>query len=169
MDIVALNNVVLYDNYSCEVLIDSNLAFADRIYEEAIKLDEYGEANRLSDDLDLVHRKYDLLRTFLWINANRVREQCPKEFSIVVYLYEQQEEDLAQSATQNVWSKVLFDLKQKRGRDIVLIPLAADANLTSLDSMVARYNILRYPVVIINDKVIYELKSVEELEAYLDN
>ena len=41
MDIVALNSVIELGNVSCGVLIDSNIEFADRIYNEAVLLEKY--------------------------------------------------------------------------------------------------------------------------------
>lgn len=168
MDIVALNNMFDLESNNCNALINSNLEFADRIYEEAKLLEKYEAAGKLTDNIKLSHKKYDLLRTFLWTNAIKTNQQCsPNNFNVVVYLYEYETEDLAQKATQNVWSKVLFDLKQDKGSEIVLIPIAADSNLVSLDTLVAGYGIEKYPVVIVNDKVITQLTNMKELEVYL--
>ncbi len=167
MDILALNELITTGNYSCQDMIHSNLLFADRIYEEAIILEDFENAGQLTDDFKLAHKRYDLLRTFLLINSEKTRELCKGNFNVVVYFYEQETEDLAQRATQNVWSKVLFDLKQKKGADVILIPIAANGGLHSVDSVVSQYDIKRFPVIIINGQVIDELKSVEELEDYL--
>lgn len=167
MDILALNSLIDMENSSCNELITSNLKFADRIYEEARTLEKFEGAGKLSDNLKLAHKKYDLLRTFLWVNAMKVKRECIENFSVVVYLYEQETEDLAQKATQNVWSKILFDLKQKEGAKIVLIPIAVDSGLASLNSLINKYEISSFPVVIINENVLMDLKSVEELERYL--
>ena len=166
-DILALNNYVQSNNFSCSQLIESNVKFADRIYEEAKSLSDYETAQKLSDGLKLTHKRYDLLRTFLWMNAERAREICKGDFSVVVYLYEQNIEDLAKKATQNVWSKILSDLKEKKGAEIVLIPIAVDGGLSSIETMVSNYKIKEYPVVIIDGTVITGLSSVEELEKYI--
>lgn len=167
MDILALNTMINSGNFSCEEMIFSNLEFADRIYEEAIVLEDFENAGKLNDEFKLAHKRYDLLRTFLWTNSERARDICKGNFNVVVYLYEQEGDDLAQKATQNVWSKVLFDLKQKRGADIILIPIAVDGGLNSVDARVSEYDIVSYPVVIINDNVVRQLSSVEELERLL--
>jgi len=167
MDILALNNLINLGNYSCSDLILSNLMFADRIYEEAQILEDYENAGRLTDEFKIAHKRYDLLRTFLWINSEKTREVCKGDFNVVVYLYEQESEDLAQKATQNVWSKILFELTQKQGANIILIPIAVDGGLTSVESIVSRYEVSNYPVIIVNGLVISDLKSVEELEDYL--
>jgi len=167
IDILALNNVISSGNSSCSELIVSNLEFADRIYEESKILDDYDEASKLSDNLKLVHKRYDLLRTLLWVSSSQTQKECQGKFSIVVYLYHRETDDLTERASQNVWSRVLQDLKEKKGSEIVLIPISVDNELSSLQTMVGKYKIKGYPTVIIDDKVITELKSVSELEEYL--
>lgn len=168
IDALALNNMADLNESSCENLIEYNIRFADRIYEEALLLEKYESSGKLTDDLLLVHQRYDLLRTLLWINSMKAEERCEGDFFTVVYLYEFKTSVLSQKAEQNVWSKVLFDLKQKRDNEILLIPIAVDNNLASLNSLLEKYEIESFPVVIIDGEVISELSSVEELENYLD-
>jgi len=168
MDIFALNERINSDD-TCEVLIDSNMQLADNIYEEAFVLEKYEDAGKITEGLKLAHRKYDMLRTYLWINTIDISNKCKGEFNTVVYLYEYDTEDLAVKATQTVWSRVLFNLKQEKGNDIVLIPLAVDSNLVSLDVLLKDFEISRYPVVIIDEKyVVKEVTSVDDLINYLD-
>ncbi len=168
VDILALNNFISSSDASCRGLLVSNLEFADKIYEESKVLDDYDSANKLSDDLKLVHTRYDLLRTLLWVSASEARIKCKGDFSIVVYLYDRETEDLADRASQNVWSKILQQLKEKQGSNIILIPISVGGDLSSLKAMTERYDIANYPVVIINDVVIRDLKTVDELEQYLN-
>lgn len=170
MDVFVMNSLLsLADSNDCSVLIAANLEFADKIYNEAILLEKYESAGKVSEEIEVVHKKYDLLRTFLWINTMKTSENCEEQYSTVVYLYEYSSEDLAQKAMQNVWSKILSDLKEKEGSNILLIPIAADNNLTSLNSLIIGYNITSYPVVIINERdIIYELSSVDELDKYIN-
>jgi len=168
MDAMALNDVVSMKNSSCDVLIDANIEFADRIYEEARLLEKYESSGKITESLKLAHKKYDLLRTFLWITNIKTLDKCSGEFSTIVYLYEYESEDLVQKATQNVWSKILFDLKQEKGKNIILIPIAVDNGLSSLNSLISRFGVSEFPVVIINDKyIITELSSIDEIQKYL--
>ena len=168
MDIIALDRLTDLDYSNCNILINSNLEFADKIYEEAKLLEKYDSSGRLSNSLWGVHKKYDLLRTFLWINSIKVSNKCKKDFHSLVYLYEYRSPDLAKQATQSVWSKILSDLKQEEGRNIVLIPIAVDSNLTSLNSLLKPLNITKYPVVVIDNKIIVsDLNSVDNLKKYL--
>ena len=169
MDIFALNNFASLNNISCDALISSNIAFANRIYDEAKILDEYEKTGKITDKMDAQHKKYDIMRTFLWINTIKTSEIC-KDNSIhtVVYIYHFNTNDLTEKATNSVWSKILADLKEIKGDEIILIPIAADSNIIALNSMLENYNIQKYPVLIIDNKyVIQELSSVEEIEKYL--
>jgi len=166
IDALAIGNVASLTNSSCSEMILANLAFADRIYTESKTLDNYDEANKLTDNLKLLYKRYDLLRTLLWTSATNAQEQCNGDFSIVIYLYDRETEDLTQKATQNVWSKVLTELKDKKGGDIILIPISNDKSLSSLQLLIAKYHITSFPVVIIDGKVIIQLKSEKELEGY---
>lgn len=169
MDVLALNNMIDLENNSCDELILHNINLADRIYEEAYLLEKYEDAKKISDTIRFTHQKYDIARTFLWINNMKVIEKCEKNFHSVVYLYEYETKDLAKKATQKIWSKILFDLKQEKGNEIILIPIAVDSNLASLDSLIEEFNLSNFPVVIIDDEhVIEELSSLDDLGEYLD-
>ncbi len=169
MDIVALNDLLESESVSCEILKESNFKFADKIYEEALLLDDYEKAERITNDFLFVHRKYDLLRTFLWMNAIKVKEKCGDDFSTVVYLYDYEVDDLAIKARQKVWSKVLFELKQQESENVLLIPIARSDDFVSLGALVEQFNITQSPVVIINEEhVIYNITSSGELRQYLN-
>lgn len=169
MDILAVNYLAENQETNCSLLIESNLALADRVYEEAYLLEKYEESGKLSENLKLAHQKYDILRTFLWINQMKISDRCKGKIDTVVYLYEFEPDDLVKKATQEVWSKILFDLKQEKGKEVILIPIAVNNNLSSLDALIYRLNITNSPAVVINEKdIIYELKSVEDLKGYLD-
>ncbi len=168
MDIFASNNVIDLHNTNCTDLKQNNFVFADRIYYEAVLLEKYEESGKITDGMILEHKKYDLLRTLLWINEMKTFEKCGRDYDVVIYLYEYQPEDLAQKATQNVWSKILVDLKAKKGSEVLLIPIAVDSDLVSLNALVNEYSIERYPALIINgDEVVDTLSSVEEIEKYI--
>ncbi len=169
MDAFALSAFVDIDSSSCEALRQSNLDFADNIYEEAILLEEYEAAGKITESMKFMHKKYDVLRAFLWINTMKTVEKCGREYNTVVYLYVSESGDLTKKATQNVWSKVLYDLKQEQGENVLLIPLAVDKDLVSLESVLKNYDISEYPAVIINEEfVLTELSSVEEIKQYLN-
>jgi hypothetical protein len=169
MDVLALQKITELGVSNCTLVSEANIEFANRVYDEAVLMEKYEVSQKISEGMALAHKKYDLLRTFLWINSMKSRETCGNDFSVVVYLYEYNTDDLAQKAVQSVWSKVISDLKQEKGDSIILIPIAVDTNVTSLDLLIDKFNIQKFPAIIINDKeVIYDLKTPSDLETYLD-
>ena len=153
---------------SCNDLKEANLEFADKIYTEARDLERFDEKSQLTESLRTIHRKYDLLRTILWMNTIDVNKKCG-DLSTIVYLYTYDAEDVNIKSEQAVWSRILGDLKEKMGNKIILIPIAADNNLTSLDFMAKKFGVQRYPAVIINEKnILYDVSSVSTIEKYLE-
>jgi len=154
-------------NLSCNSVFENNRALADRVYEEAKLLEVYEESGKLTEGMKQLHVKYDLLRTLIWIGSSKELGKC-KDYNLVVYLYAYETDDLAVMANQNVWSKILGDLKKERS-DVLLVPIAADQELSSLIAMKERYKIERLPAIVINNKeIIYEVESVDSLKPYLN-
>jgi len=168
MDSMALGKIPELQSFNCTKLMKNNIDFADKIYNEALLLEKYEDSGELTDSLKIAHRKYDVLRTILWINIIDSKEKCKNDVSTVVYLYEYAPNDLTNKADQIVWSRILFDLKQKYGDKMILIPIAVDSNISSLGYLGKQFNISKYPSVIIDEKnILYDLKSMEEIEKYL--
>ncbi len=168
VDILAMNSISDVRNIDCKFLIEANLNFADKIYSEALLLQDYEDSKKLTNNINLARKKYDLFRVFLWTDSMKILEKCGKSFSSVVYLYEIEPEDLEVKATQNVWSKILEELKNQKQDEIVLIPIGVDGSLESVNLIVKRFEIQELPAVIINnEKIITKLSSVEEIERYL--
>ena len=154
-------------NFNCDTIKQSNIDFADRIYEEAKLLEEYEDSGKLTDSMKFLHKKYDLLRTLLWVNNQNSLERC-NNYNLLIYLYEYESEDIMKKATQNVWSKIILDVKTQND-DILLLPIAADQNLTSLNLLINEYNITKFPALIINnDKILYNLESAASIKEFLN-
>ena len=153
---------------SCEDLKSASVDFADQIYEEAKSLEKFDKSNKLTNSLKVVHRKYDLLRTLLWMNIISFKENCG-EINTAVYLYEYDNKNLEIKSKQIVWSRILEDLKNEMGDNLILIPIAVDQNLVSLDYLIKTYGLTEFPAVILNEKnIFYEHETVKELEKYLN-
>jgi hypothetical protein len=167
-DSFALGKLSENPSVSCEDLKSASVDFANQIYEEARDLEKFDDSNKLTNSLKVVHRKYDLLRTLLWMNIMSFKENCG-EINTAVYLYEYNTEDIEINSKQIVWSRILEDLKNERGDDLILIPIAVDQNLVSLDYLIKTYELTDFPAVILNEKnIFYEHKTVKELETYLN-
>ena len=79
MDAFALSAYSDIDSASCPVLKQANIDFANDIYEEAVLLEDYENAGKITDSMKVMHKKYDVLRTFLWINTMKASEKCSRE------------------------------------------------------------------------------------------
>ncbi len=167
-DTLALINLINLDKLSCDELIESHVRFADKIFDEARNIDKLEQSNKITDSLKLIHKKYDLLRTILWISAIDLKEKCAG-VNTVVYLYVFDEDDIGKKAKQVTFSKLLIDLKDKRGNNIILIPIAVDQEIASLDYLMEKYKVNEFPTVSINEEtIIIDLLSIEDLEQYLE-
>ena len=167
-DSFALGKLLENPFVSCEDLKNASINFADKIYEEAKELERFESSNKLTDSLKTIHGKYDLLRTLLWMNVIDIKENCG-EIDTVVYLYEYNSDDLQIRSKQLVWSRILKDLKDERGDTLILIPIAADQGIVSLDYLIRTYGVREFPAVILNEEnIFYDHKTVKELEEYLN-
>ncbi|MFH1500871.1 MAG: hypothetical protein ABIE22_02895 [archaeon] len=154
---------------SCESAAEKNMEFADRVYWEARTLEKYDESSKVSDDLKTAHKRYDVLRTMLWYNSIKIKESCGDNFHTIVYLYNYADVSISQKSRQNVFSKMALDLKEKRSSEVLLIPIAADLGVDSLDLLMDLYNVTEIPVIVIDENVkITEIMTVEELEDYFN-
>lgn len=175
------SEIALYDSFALGKLVDngiascvdlkrSSLLFADRIYEEALSLEKFDDKSQLTETIKSIHTKYDLLRTFLWIDAIKMKEACPTtKINTVVYLYTYNTDDVETKAKQIVWSRILSDLKEEKGSSILLIPIAQDSNLISLQSLEKKFGVNHFPAVVINEKnIVYTVDSVADLKKYLN-
>jgi hypothetical protein len=157
-------------NWSCIDAVMQNIDFADKIYEEAKQLDRYQKASIITGDLRLSHKKYDLLRAMLLLNSIRIRQKCSKYYDEVVYLYRYNTKSENLIVKENIFSKVLEEVKNVKGNEILLIPLAGDNNSSSIDLLMKNYNVTRddLPIIIINGNVtIKELKTSDEILKFL--
>lgn len=152
-------------NISCEQAIGSTFDFADRIYGEAIRLEKYDIAAKFIDAMTVIHKRYDLLRMMLWSEGMGIRKKCQGDFHTIVYLYDYKTEDLGKKAMQNSISKVLTELKIKHPKEILLIPIAGNLGLDSVNIVKEKYGIKELPAVIIDENItISELVAVDEME-----
>lgn len=165
-DAMATSRLTEEFDFDCDSIKRSNIDFADRVYREAKLLEQYEESGKLTDTLLLFHKNYDLLRTLLWTSNQKSLERCDN-YNLLVYLYEYQSENITKKAIQNVWSKIILDVRAEN-EDILLLPIAADQNLTSLNLLVNEYGITQFPALVINnDQVIYNLQNAESIKKFL--
>ncbi len=169
LDIQIQENLLSREDIDCGLANKELIDFADKIYNEARILDRYESASDLSEDLVIEHKKYDLLRAILWNNAILIREKCGGSFDTVVYFYAYQSEDLNLKSEQNVFSKKLEEIKSEKGNSLILIPIAGNLNLSSIDYLVKSYNVSSFPAILINEQdKIESLEDLDNLVNYLN-
>jgi len=152
----------------CEIATKGTIDFADQIYKEAKTLEKYDASTRITEEIIDIHKRYDLLRTMLWKNTIELQEKCPSTTNSIVYLYEYNNPATNTQAKQITFSKVLSDAKTKYGDKIILIPIAYDTGVKSLDLFKKTYDLDKAPIIIINQEdIIKEIPTVEMIEKYL--
>jgi len=156
------------NDIDCGIAIKENINFANKIFEEAKILDKFEKSSRITENIKLQHRKYDLLRTLFWINSIKIKRRCNATFHNVVYFYKYNEPSLEQKAKQAVFSRLLGQLKEKYAEEVMLIPIAADNNIVSVDMLLETYNVTELPTVLIDEKIKLTEVSTYDLEKYLE-
>lgn len=153
----------------CNVLIEENIKFADEIFEKALVIDKYEKASRINNEIVSLHKKYDLLRALLWVNSIKIKEKCDSDYHNVVYFYKYNDPSIEQKAKQRFFSNLLSQIKQEKGADVLLIPIAGDNDLSSINVLLGEYNITELPAILIDENiVISNVESVEDIEKYLN-
>jgi hypothetical protein len=149
----------------CNASQESIFGFADRIYEEALQLEHYDSSNKLVDTLSIYHKRYDLLRVLLWTESIKMRKQCGDQFHTIVYLYSYDPEEIDKKAEQMVLNSLLLNFKYKYPSETLLIPIAANLNVESVNIVLTKYNISELPAIIIDEeRTIKYIPTFEELE-----
>jgi len=153
----------------CNSAIEENLNFADKAYQEGLKIEEYEQATFLTNDLVLEKKKYSLLKVEFWLNSIVLRERCKADYINLVYFFENNP-NIDIEAKQESQSEILKELKDKYGKKLMLIPLPIDEDISMINIMVTTYNISSVPTILINEKRKLEgLQSLEDLDAVIGN
>ena len=152
-------------NVSCEVAIGSTFAFADKIYGEALALEKYDSSSKFNKEIMIVlHKRYDILRMMLWDESLKLKKRCPS-FHTVIYLFEYSPENIEIKGRQGYFSNLLLDVKNNNPGKILLIPIAANLDLASIDVAMEIYGINELPSIIIDEKkVVNNIITLEEIE-----
>jgi len=166
-DQIAQREALSMMDLDCDSLIEENIQFGDRIYEEAVKIQKYEGANTLSS-IDLYHKKFDVLRALFWVNSMKIKQQCGYNSHNVVYFYQYNNPSINQESKQKVFSNLLAELKDELGNKILLVPLSGDNDIPSINLLMEEYNITELPTILIDEKIkLTDIESREDIEQYL--
>lgn len=148
----------------CDFLLDENLRIGDKIYEEGLKVEEYEKTNRFSSIFILEKKRYALLDLQFWLNTIELKKTCSGNYSTVVYFYSQYDK----TAEQVFQDKVLWELKQKCGPQIVYITFPADIDISTIEMIKTIYNIEKIPSILVNESILLETPAtMNDLEEYI--
>ena len=157
----------IMDSVDCEIAIKENLNFADRVYDTGLRIEKYEEANELTGDLLLEKKKYVLLKTELWLNSLLLKKKCNNPFHTIVYFYSK-DNSLPKEAEQEAISNILKEVKEEKGNKVILLPIAGDLGLPSVDMQMRIYNITYLPSTLIDEEFILEsFYNKEKITQYL--
>lgn len=154
---------------SCQDLISYNLQFGDKIYSDAKLLEKYENSNQITSSIVEQHRRYDILRAVFWVNSIEIKQKCNTPFHTVVYLYDYNVKNVEEASLQSTFSAYLSQLKEKGGKDIVLIPIAMDLNLTSIDLMAKKFGINQTSIIIDEKKIVTSVEDLPNIPKYLSS
>jgi len=169
LDVRLQSEIYSSGEFNCELAISENIKFADRVYEEAKKLNKFEKASRLTESIKLQHKKYDLLRFIILLNSIKIKEKCINSYYEVVYLYDYHETSLEIKAKQEVFSELLKQLKNKKKNEILLIPISGDEEIGALKLFLERYKITEeeLPIILINRRIkTNKVQNIEDLLKY---
>ncbi len=149
----------------CNTLVDENIKFGDKVFQEALQIQKYEEANRISGDIIFQHKRFDLLRTLFWMNSIKIKQNCNSDYHNVVYFYKYNDPSIEQESKQKFFSNLLEQVKQNGGDKVMLIPIAGDNDIPSINILIDKFEITEFPTILIDEKVkLTEIKNASELE-----
>ena len=153
----------------CDSAIRENLEFADRVYKEGLKIEGYDKASFLTSDLELEKKKYALLKVEFWLNSIVLKEKCEAKNVNLVYFFAN-DPGFDVEADQSAQAEILKDLKEKYGKNLMMIPLPIDMDISMINIMKGTYAISKTPTILINERAKLEgLQSFDELDGLIED
>mgnify|MGYP001572883381 FL=1 len=99
----------------------------------------------------------------------KIKEKCKSDYHNLVYLYQYNNVPLEKNAKQDVFSNFLSKIKEEQGEKVMLIPIAADNNLSAVNLLMEKYGIDELPVILIDEKTkLTDVQTLDEIRKYLN-
>ncbi len=140
----------------CDVALEQNLAYNDKIYEDGRKIEDKINANIFTPEVEQEWRRYTLLQTQFWLNSVELKEKCGFDYHTVVHLFRQKNTTTAEDINNKVQASVLLDLKDKCGNKMMLIPITVDTKLIVVEAVAKQFDISEYPAVIVDESFVFQ-------------
>ena len=152
------------ESYYCNFLLEENLKSGNKIYEEGSRVEEIEKVNRFTPTLLIEKERYALLDLQFWLNSIDIKKACNATYSTVIYFYSHYNKTIEQGFED----RVLWELKQKCGPQIIYITFPADMEISTIEVIKKIYNIQRLPAILINESIVlYTPVSMSEIEKYV--
>jgi hypothetical protein len=169
LDQMTQKNAINLLDLDCNTLVEENVKFGDKIFKEAQQIGKYEDANKIGTEIIIQHKRFDLLRSLFWMNSIEIKQKCNSDYHNVIYFYQYNGPSMEQKSKQAFFSNLLTNIKEKEGSNMMLIPLSADNNITSINLLLKKYNITELPTILIDEKIkLTEVNSSSEVEKYLN-
>jgi len=169
LDTKIQDGIISLNEIDCELFFNESVNFANRIYEEAKLLEKYEDSSQLSQGALFQHKKYDLLRANLWINTIKLKERCDLDFITLVYFYDYRTSSLGLRSEQEVFSRKLLEVRNEKGDKVILIPIASNLNINSIEYLKSYYKMDTVPTILINEKdKITGINELNNLDNYVN-
>jgi len=162
------SSIIQNYNQSCDKSIKNTFLIADKIYEEVRALESLDKSSSIVAGFNEMHKRYDLLRTQLWLDASRLKDNCDNDFNLIIYLYEYDSNDPEIVSLQMLYASITQEIKNNYREDILLIPIAHNMDLNSLNMLVDSYGTELKTSIIVNNKFIISGEtSYDEISQYI--
>lgn len=140
----------------CDIALEQNLAYNDKIYEDGRKIEDKINANIFTPEIEQEWRRYTLLQTQFWLNSVELKEKCGFDYHTVVHLFRQKNTTTSEDINNKVQASVLLDLKDKCGKKMMLIPITVDTNLIVVEAITKQFDVSEYPAVIVDESFVFQ-------------
>ena len=125
----------------CKEAINQNLGFADKIYREGLKLEEYDAAAPLTEkEIEFERKRYALFKLEFLLNSISLKERCNADYINLIYFF-RANPTADEGAKQAVQSKILEEMKNEYGAELMLIPLPIDLDIFVINIFKNTHNI----------------------------
>ena len=162
------SSIIQNYNQSCDKSIKNTFLIADKIYEEVQALENLDKSSSIVSGFNEMHKRYDLLRTQLWLDASRLKDNCDNDFNLIIYLYEYDSNDPEIVSLQMLYASITQEIKNNYREDILLIPIAHNMDLNSLNMLVDSYGTeLKTSIIVNNRFIISGETSYDEISQYI--
>ena len=163
------SSIIQNYNQSCDTSIENTFLIADKIYGEVQSLESLDKSSSIVAGFNEMHKRYDLLRTQLWLDASRLKDNCDNDFNLIIYLYEYDARDPEIVSLQMLYASITQEIKNNYREDVLLIPIAHNMDLNSLTMLVDSYGTeLKTSIIVNNQFIISGETNYDEISQYLN-